>query len=43
MEKEIRGAKVCILTCTFEPPKQKTKHGLEIKFAEDYENLYEME
>lgn len=43
MEKEIRDAKVCILTCPFEPPKPKTKHGLEIKSAEDYNKLHEME
>ena len=39
MEKEIHDAKVVILTCPFEPPKPKTKHGLEIKTAEDYEKL----
>jgi len=43
MDKEIRDAKVCILTCPFEPPKPKTKHGLEIKSAEDYTKLQEME
>jgi len=43
MEKEIRDAKVCILTCPFEPPKPKTKHGLEIKSAEDYVKLQDME
>eukprot|EP00349_Pseudokeronopsis_sp_Brazil_P000126 CAMPEP_0202956934 /NCGR_PEP_ID=MMETSP1396-20130829/1392_1 /ASSEMBLY_ACC=CAM_ASM_000872 /TAXON_ID= /ORGANISM="Pseudokeronopsis sp., Strain Brazil" /LENGTH=133 /DNA_ID=CAMNT_0049674171 /DNA_START=98 /DNA_END=499 /DNA_ORIENTATION=+ len=43
MDKEVKDAKVCILTCPFEPPKPKTKHGLEIKSAEDYERLYEME
>ena len=43
MVKEITNAKVCILTCPFEPPKPKTKHGLEIKSAEDYEKLYAME
>jgi T-complex protein 1 subunit epsilon len=43
MVKEIKDAKVCILTCPFEPPKPKTKHGLEIKSAEDYEKLYAME
>jgi T-complex protein 1 subunit epsilon len=37
MQKEIRDAKVCILTCPFEPPKPKTKHGLEISTAEQYE------
>lgn len=43
MNKEIRDAKVCILTCPFEPPKPKTKHGLEIKSAEDYNALYALE
>lgn len=39
MDKEIKDAKVCILTCPFEPPKPKTKHGLEIKSAADYQKL----
>lgn len=39
----IEDAKVCILTCPFEPPKPKTKHGLEIKSAADYETLQKME
>ena len=43
MNKEIKDARVLILTCPFEPPKPKTKHGLEIKSAEDYEKLYNME
>lgn len=43
MPKEVRDAKVAILTCPFEPPKPKTKHGLEIKSAADYKALYEME
>lgn len=43
MAKEVRDAKVVILTCPFEPPKPKTKHGLEIKSAEDYEKLQKME
>ncbi len=43
MDKEIKDAKVCILTCPFEPPKPKTKHGLEIKSSEDYKKLFEME
>lgn len=43
MEKEIKDAKVLILTCPFEPPKPKTKHGLEIKSAQDYEKLHAME
>ena len=43
MKKEISDAKVVILTCPFEPPKPKTKHGLEIKTAEEYEQLQKME
>ena len=43
MEKEVHDAKIVILTCPFEPPKLKTKHNLEIKNAEDYEKLYELE
>lgn len=43
MDKEVKDAKVLILTCPFEPPKPKTKHGLEIKSAADYEKLYKME
>lgn len=43
MAKEINDAKICILTCPFEPPKLKTKYGLEISCVEDYEKLYEME
>ena len=43
MLKEVTDAKICILTCPFEPPKLKTKHSLEIKNREDYEKLYELE
>jgi len=43
MQKEIKDAKVVILTCPFEPPKPKTKHGLEIKTVEDYQKLQQME
>merc|ERR1711998_160670 len=43
MVKEIKDAKLCILTCPFEPPKPKTKHGLEIKSADDYAKLQKME
>lgn len=31
------------MTCPFEPPKPKTKHGLEIKSAVDYQRLQQME
>jgi T-complex protein 1 subunit epsilon len=40
MAKEIKDAKICILTCPFEPPKPKTKHNINITSAEDYKKLY---
>jgi len=43
MVKEVKDAKVCILTCPFEPPKPKTKHEVEIKSAAQYEQLRKME
>ena len=43
MAKEVEDAKICILTCPFEPPKIKTNHTLKVKNAEDYKKLYEME
>merc|ERR1711931_20736 len=45
MPKEIKDAKIAILTCPFEPPKPKTKHNLEITSVEDYKQLqtYEKE
>lgn len=44
MPKQVKDAKLAILTCPFEPPKPKTKHGLEVKSVEDYKKLrdYEM-
>jgi hypothetical protein len=33
MAKEIKDAKICILTCPFEPPKPKTKHKLEVEVS----------
>ena len=43
MDKEIQDAKICILTCPFEPPKPKTKYNVDIKSAESYKKLYEHE
>jgi T-complex protein 1 subunit epsilon len=43
MDKEISDAKICILTCPFEPPKPKTKYEVDIKSAESYKRLYEHE
>lgn len=43
MAKTIKDAKLCILTCPFEPPKPKTKHKLDITSKEAYEQLYQQE
>merc|ERR1712022_91246 len=43
MSKEIRDAKIAVLTCPFEPPKPKTKHKLDIDTAEKYEALAQAE
>ena len=43
MDKEIKDAKIAILTCPFEPPKPKTKHKLDIKSVENYEKLHAQE
>ncbi|CAF1132897.1 unnamed protein product [Rotaria sordida] len=43
MPKEVRNAKIAILTCPFEPPKPKTKHKLDITNVEDYKKLREYE
>merc|ERR1711988_469611 len=43
MSKEIKDAKMAILTCPFEPPKPKTKHKLNIDSVEKYEALAEAE
>lgn len=43
MAKEIKDAKICILTCPFEPPKPKTKHNINITSAEDYKKLHAQE
>jgi len=39
----VKDAKICILTCPFEPPKPKTKGNLNIKTVEDYRKLQELE
>jgi T-complex protein 1 subunit epsilon len=39
MPKIIKDAKLCVLTCPFEPPKPKTKHKLDITTAESYKKL----
>lgn len=43
MEKEIKDAKICIITAPFEPPKPQTKHNLELSSAKDYKALYKLE
>lgn len=43
MPKVVKDAKMAILTCPFEPPKPKTKHKLDIRSAEEYKKLYEIE
>lgn len=43
MAKAVDDAKICILTCPFEPPKPKTKHVAEITSAEAYKKLYQQE
>lgn len=43
MPKEVKDAKLCILTCPFEPPKPKTKHKLDISTVEQYEALHKQE
>jgi len=45
MPKQIKDAKIAILTCPFEPPKPKTKNSLNISSVEEYRNLrkYEQE
>ena len=45
MPREIKDAKIAILTCPFEPPKPKTKHKLDITTVEEFKKLqgYERE
>lgn len=43
MPKEIKNAKIALLTCPFEPPKPKTKHTVTISEASHYEELYARE
>ncbi|KAJ3205869.1 T-complex protein 1 subunit epsilon [Dinochytrium kinnereticum] len=43
MVREIRDAKIAILTCAFEPPKPKTKHKLDITSVEEFRRLQEYE
>merc|ERR1711985_51502 len=43
MVKEIKDAKLCVLTCPFEPPKPETKHKLELETVQAYEEMQEAE
>merc|ERR1712178_295516 len=43
MDKDIKDAKMAILTCPFEPPKPKTKHKLDIDSVEKFEALAQAE
>ncbi|KAI8906370.1 chaperonin Cpn60/TCP-1 family [Gorgonomyces haynaldii] len=43
MPREVKDAKIAILTCPFEPPKPKTKHHLDISSVEEYRKLQEYE
>lgn len=43
MPKMVKDAKLCLLTCPFEPPKPKTKHKLDIVSKDAYDKLFERE
>jgi len=43
MTKTIRDAKLCVLTCPFEPPKPKTKHKLELETVAAYQEMQKAE
>lgn len=43
MPKEVHDARLCILTCPFEPPKPKTKHHIDIKSSDAYRELHAAE
>ena len=43
MPKEIKDAKIAILTCPFEPPKPKSKHKVDVSDVEAYQRLHEIE
>ena len=43
MPKTLHNARICLLTCPFEPPKPKTKHEVEIASARDLMDMYAQE
>jgi T-complex protein 1 subunit epsilon len=42
MPKEVKDARIAILTCPFEAPKPKTKHNLDITSADSFRKLYKL-
>ena len=43
MPKVVCDAKICILTCPFEPPKPKTKHKVDIATVQQYDEICRQE
>lgn len=43
MPNRVEDAKICVLTCPFEPPKPKTKHKLDINTVDQYKEMQEAE
>lgn len=43
MPHHVDNAKICVLTCPFEPPKPKTKHKLDIDSVEKYKDMQDAE
>lgn len=43
MPDRVDDAKICVLTCPFEPPKPKTKHKLDISTVDQYNEMQEAE
>ncbi len=43
MPKTLKDAKLCVLTCPFEPPKPKSTHKVAIKTVEQYNELAKIE
>lgn len=43
MPKKVDDAKICVLTCPFEPPKPKTKHKLDISTVDQYKEMQDAE
>ena len=43
MPSKIKNAKIAILTCPFEPPRPKTKYGIDISDSKQYMELWKLE